>query len=283
MKNVVLLPNPNKDAKLALTERVAKKLLSIGLCVYIDASYDAKIDGCAEYTAFPRDAELIIVIGGDGSILDASVTAIEYDIPIVGVNLGRLGYLSEVEPDNIDVFSRLTSDAYVINDMMLLEVTHCTGALERRSERFAVNDVIISHNNFLGIAEFKLENSRGEAVKYRADGIILSTPQGSTAYSLSAGGPIVSDSIDSIVATPICPHSFFNRSIIFSPSERLTLKNNGNEELNISLDGRLFLNLKKDESCVIGMADKKLKILSFKENNMFSTLFSKMRILEDIK
>lgn len=283
MKNVVLIPNPNKDVGFLLTKKVVSKLVSFGMTAYIDSSYGADAIGAVEYKNFPSDAELIIVIGGDGSILDASLTAISNDVPILGVNLGRLGYLSEIEPGNIDALSRLLKDEYKINEMMILEATHVSEKGTERSERFAVNDVIVSHNNFLGIAEFTLENSRGETVKYRADGIILSTPQGSTAYSLSAGGPVVSNSIDSIVATPICPHSFFNRSIIFSPEERLVLKNDGKAELYISLDGRYFKNLKKDESCIIGVSEKRLKLLTFKDNNMFSTLFSKMRILEDIK
>ena len=283
MKKIVIIPNPKKDVGLVITKAVLSTLVSFGATPYIDAIYSIGVPEACEYTAFPSDAELIIVIGGDGSILDASVKAIKYDIPIVGVNLGRLGYLSEIEPDNLSVLLRLATDEYKINELMLLEVTRISSEKKKHSERFAVNDVIISHNNFLGIAEFNLENSRGESVRYRADGIILSTPQGSTAYSLSAGGPIVSNSIDSIVATPICPHSFFNRSIIFSADEKLILNNNGSTELNVSLDGRFFENLEKGESCVIGMADKRLKVLSFKDNNMFSTLFSKMRILEDIK
>lgn len=283
MKNIVLIPNKNKDIDFLITERVVKKLISLGARAYISEGCNADIEGAVRYTDFPEGAELIIVIGGDGSMLDASVTAISHGVPIVGVNLGRVGYLSEIEPDNIDVLSRLVRGEYKINEMMLLEAAHIASGSLEKSKRLAVNDVIVSHNSFLGIAEFSLENSRTEEVKYRADGMILSTPQGSTAYSLSAGGPIVSHSIDSITATPICPHSFFNRSIVFSPDERLVLKNNGEAELNISLDGRFFTDLKKGEECVIGMAKKRLKMLTFKDNNMFSTLFSKMRILEDIK
>ena len=283
MKKIVIIPNHNKDTDFRITEKVIDKLVSLDASAYIAAELSNGLSGATPYVDFPNDAELIIVIGGDGSILDASVLALEYDIPILGVNLGRLGYLSEIEPDNLDELSKITSGEYKINEMMLLTTERISGEKRVKSQRYAVNDVIISHNDFLGIAEFTLENSRAEAVKYRADGVILSTPQGSTAYSLSAGGPIVSNAIDSIVATPICPHSFFNRSIIFSPDEKLVLKNDGKAELNISIDGRFFENLDMGDYCVIKMAEKRLKILSFKDNNMFSTLFRKMRILEDIK
>ena len=284
MKNVVIIPNPTKDPQFSVTKNLVKKLISLGITVYIDEKFSDGFSGeVAFYDKIPASAELIIVVGGDGSILDASVTAIEEDIPILGVNLGKVGYLSEVEPDNLDILSGLVCGDYKIQEKMLLSVVYKSAGTETRAVRLAVNDVIVSHDTFVGIADFILENSVGDCVKYRADGLILSTPAGSTAYSLSAGGPIVSHDIDSITATPICPHSFFNRSIIFKSTEKIKLKNTSNTPLNVSVDGRYFHSVARDEECVIKMADKKLRVLTFSENNMFSTLFKKMRILEDIK
>ena len=284
MKNIAVIPNINKDLSLSVTKDLAEKLLSFGAEVYIESKYSAAVSpSVISYDSFPESAELIIVVGGDGSILDASVIALERDIPILGVNLGKVGYLSEVEPDNLDILSGIFSGNYSIEEKMLLCVNHVSDRVVHKAERLAVNDVIISHDTFLGIADFTLENSVGDCVKYRADGLILSTPAGSTAYSLSAGGPIVSHDIDSIVATPICPHSFFNRSIIFKSTENIKLKNISKTVLNISIDGRYFANLSVGEECQIKMAERKLKVLTFCENNMFSTLFKKMRILEDIK
>ena len=284
MKHVVIIPNPSKDTDFRVTKNLFDKLISFGAEVYIDNKYgNIAPSGVKGYNTFPENAELIIVVGGDGSILDASVTAIDKDIPILGVNLGKVGYLSEVEPDNLDILSGIFSGNYIIEEKMLLTVNHITPDKVVRADRLAVNDVIVSHDSFLGIADFTLENNNGDFVKYRADGLILSTPAGSTAYSLSAGGPIVSHDIDSIVATPICPHSFFNRSIIFKSTENIKLKNKSNTVLNVSIDGRYFTNLSFEEECVIKMADKRLRVLTFSKNNMFSTLFKKMTILEDIK
>jgi len=284
MKNIVLMPNPTKDIGLKVTNNLAARLIDFGGEVYIDEGLEGiECDAVKRYVSFPNDAELIIVVGGDGSILDASVTAIKYDIPLLGVNLGKVGYLSEVEPDNLDILSRIFSGNYTVEEKMLLSVSHHSFGAVTKSDRLAVNDVIISHDTFLGIADFILENSASDSVKYRADGLILSTPAGSTAYSLSAGGPIVSHDIDSIVATPICPHSFFNRSIIFKADEIIKIRNVSNTVLNVSIDGRYFTSLSNTDECVINMSDKKLKVLTFLESNMFSTLFKKMRILEDIK
>ena len=284
MKHIAIIPNPKKDQGLSVTKNLTSKLLAFGAEVYIDEKHGAGLcDSVKRYTEFPKDAELIIVVGGDGSILDASVTAINNDIPILGVNLGKVGYLSEVEPDNFDILHRLFTGQYTVEEKMLLSASRVASGMVEKADRLAVNDVIISHDTFLGIADFTLENSAGDCVKYRADGLILSTPAGSTAYSMSAGGPIVSHDIDSIVATPICPHSFFNRSIIFKAAEEIRLKNNSENPLNVSVDGRYFTGIAHGEECIIKMAEKRLKILSFRENNMFSTLFKKMRILEDIK
>ncbi len=284
MKNIAIIPNPTKDLGLAVTKSLADKLISLGAVVYIEEKYalDFK-DKAVLYSTIPSCVELIIVVGGDGSMLDASVTAIEKNIPLLGVNLGKVGYLSEVEPYNLDILSGLFTGEYTVEEKMLLSLTHISGDRCEVSERLAVNDIIASHDTYLGIADFILENSAGDSVKYRADGLILSTPAGSTAYSLSAGGPIVSHDIDSIVATPICPHSFFNRSIIFKASEEIKLKNTSKNPLNVSIDGRCFKSVQSGEECIIKTADKKLKVLTFSKNNMFSTLFKKMRILEDIK
>ena len=284
MKNIVVIPNPTRDIGLTVTKNLIDKLISLGTEVYLGESYSGYVTGRVNfYSDIPESAELIIVVGGDGSVLDASVTAIERDIMMLGVNVGKIGYLSEIEPDNLDVLEKIVEGEYTVEEQMLLSVSHISGESIVTSPRYAVNDIIISHDTFLGIADFVLENSGGDSVKYRADGIILSTPAGSTAYSLSAGGPIISHGIDSIVATPICPHSFFNRSIIFRATESIKIKNTSATALNLSVDGRFFVNLKSGDECVIKQADKKLKMLTFSKNSMFATLFRKMRIMEDVK
>ena len=149
--------------------------------------------------------------------------------------------------------------------------------------RYAVNDVAISRDGFLHIADLKIEDSIGNAVKLRADGVILSTPQGSTAYSFSSGGPIVAHDVESILLTPISSHSFFNRSVLFNSSDVIRVTNIGELSLNVSVDGRFVGALSSGESCEIKKAQSVFKILTFTKNSMFSSLFKKMRILGDIE
>ncbi len=282
MKNIVILPNANKDTSFDITKKVIDELYSLGACIYAEERYKDILPAFVTYySEFPREAELIVVIGGDGSMLDASHYAIENDIPMIGINLGKVGYLNEVEPQDISVLSSLFSENYKIEEKMTLSVAYDSVDAEIKSPRLAVNDVVISHENYLGIADFTLKSKSG-AIRYRADGLAISTPQGSTAYSLSAGGPIVSHSVNAFMVTPICPHSFFNRSIIFPIGESIEIENTGADNLNVSVDGRHFVTMKKGEKCKVAVSQNALKILSFKDNNMFSSLFKKMKILEDI-
>lgn len=283
MKSILLIPNINKDEGLVITAKIADRLYEKGAVCYLDSEYGTDLFGKAvSYTEIPENIDLVVVVGGDGSVIDASVIAVERDAPIIGINLGNLGYLAEVELDGLDVFDKLFTGEYRIEEKMLLSVEKIHQGKSEVSGRLAVNDIIISHENFLGIAEFSLTNTSGESLKYRADGLIISTPAGSTAYSLSAGGPIIAHEIDAITATPICPHSFFNRSIVFNSSEALRLYNSGRSTLKVSVDGRLYSELLPGDECRVTAANKRLKMLTFSKNNMFSTLFGKMQRFENI-
>ena len=159
MKTVVIMPNPKKDEGLFVTAKVAEKLLSIGIRVFLNSEYNSLATAGVEYYDDLPKADLIIVIGGDGSVIAASAYAVSADIPILGVNLGKVGYLTEVEPDALFALDRLVSGEYFVEDKLLLSVEYKRGGEIISTESLAVNDVVISHNEFLGIADFKVENS----------------------------------------------------------------------------------------------------------------------------
>lgn len=278
MKKALIIPNLNNDKDHNVTRGVVEKLTSLGITSFIDDSV-ASMDGATPYHALIPHADMVVVIGGDGSVIDASKYAIEMDIPLLGVNLGKVGYLTEVEPDGLSLLDKLIEGDYRVEEKMLLYTEKCGKVIER----LAVNDVVISHESYLGIADFTLTDSNGNSIRYRADGIILSTPQGSTAYSLSAGGPIMAHNVSGIIATAVCPHSFFDRSVVFDSGETIGIKNCSLNNMNISVDGRLVGALLPGEVCTVRRAEKNFKMISFQENNMFSNLFRKMKILEDFK
>ena len=204
----------------------------------------------------------------------------KYDIPLLGINLGKVGYLAEVENDNLSVLKQLKDGSYTISDKMLLEIELINkGAVV---SELAVNDIVASHDEQLLIADFKIEDSVGNVIKYRADGIIFATPQGSTAYSLSAGGPILAHDVESILMTPVSPHSFFNRSVLFNSGECIRVANISEYPLAVRVDGRMRGSLNKNEICTVRKSTRTIKMLTFSKNSMFSSLFRKMRIIGDM-
>ena len=282
MKKIFIVTNPNKDVDYAITKKTVEILKRFGAEVSMPiAERESGIVSCDYVSAPSSDAELVIVIGGDGSFIDAAAYAEQNDIPIIGVNLGKVGYLNEIEPNELESLSKIFTGEYKIVTRMLLGVTVTENENDIPFERYAVNDVVISNQEYMGISDFVVYSKDG-GVRYRADGAVFSTPQGSTAYSLSAGGPIVSHDAGAIILTPIAPHSFFNRTIVFSENEVIKVKNTSNKALNVSLDGRLVYKLNSGDKISVKASDKKLKVMTFENNNMFSNLFSKMQILEDI-
>ena len=282
MKRIFIVTNPNKDQDYKVTKKTSAFLQSFGAEIFMFSSESSSdVSGCSYVTELPENLELIIVIGGDGSFIDAAGYSELSNAPIVGVNLGKVGYLNEIEPDEIEALANVFNGEYKIVTKMLLEVLIEDNGNSVVIDRRAVNDVVISNQEHLEISDFVVYSKDG-GVRYRADGAVISTPQGSTAYSLSAGGPVVSHDAGAIILTPIAPHSFFNRSIVFGENELIKVKNTSSKSLNISVDGRLLHELKPGAKITVRSSGKKLKVLTFKDNNMFSNLFSKMQILEDI-
>ena len=283
MNKAVIIPNINKDIGLSVTESVIHKLTSIGVLAYINTEYsNIRADGVEFYSSFPDDADIVIVVGGDGSVIDASVRALDHDIPILGINLGRVGYLAEVDPRDIDVLDRLADGSYYIEEKLCLRVEIDDGDQVTVLDRLAVNDVVLSRGGEACISIIELEDSLGNNIAYRSDGIIVATPQGSTAYSLSAGGPIVAHNTHALVVTPVCPHSFFNRTVLFDSGEIISLTNSGNGPMALSIDGRLVATLNQGVRCRIRSDERHLKMVTFCKNNNFSNLFRKMKLLEEI-
>ncbi|MBE6636121.1 MAG: NAD(+)/NADH kinase [Ruminococcaceae bacterium] len=281
MKKIFLVPNPGKDKELAVTRKAAEILSEHGAELYMLEEYASfSVPRVKICNSFPSDTDLIIVIGGDGSFIDASVYAVTSNVPMLGIDLGKVGYLSEVDPSELTMLKRIFTGDYKICEKILLSATVAENGVERHIDRLAVNDAVVSHTSYLGIADFVVYSNEG-GIRYRADGVVISTPAGSTAYSLSAGGPIVSHNADAVIVTPIAPHSLFNRSVVFGADDDIRIKNTSDSALNLSIDGRLSASIAPGGKCAIRVSDKRLSVMTFKENSMFSTLFKKLKIVED--
>ena len=227
----------------------------------------------------PGDVDAIVVFGGDGSVLRALRAFAECDVPVLGVDLGRLGFLLETQTDELpQALDMLCRGGYAIERRMMLHVeAHCGGRIIRTC---AVNEVSVSRG--LSQRMIALDALIGQTLvdHYIADGVIIASPTGSTAYSLSAGGPIVSPDVPCFVLNPICPHSLQSRPIVLSDRECVTLRINmieTREGMQLSIDGQSICQMRNQEEVMVSRAQHDAQLIRFpKERNFFSLLKSKL-------
>ncbi len=225
-----------------------------------------------------KDAEVFIILGGDGTILRATRILKGAPIPVLGVNFGKFGFLSEVEEKDLySVMELLIAKDYELEDRMMLEIfIHKKG--EKKESYRCLNEVVVGKTvskRLMGLDVYVNDNF---FTNYAADGLIFSTPTGSTAYSLSAGGPIVDPSLRLIIMTPVCPHTFFNRSVIFSSEEKIRVfPTTKKEPLNINLDGQTLLEIDLDYLEIIA-SSRSLKLIKIQHHDFFYLVREKLGI-----
>ncbi len=223
------------------------------------------------------EADILIVLGGDGSILEAARRAAQRGTPILGINLGRLGYMAELEMGDLDLLSRLFSGDYTIEKRSMLRVELLSGG-ELRSFCYALNDAVISNGSVSRIVDVELSEGGERVATYRADGLIIATPTGSTAYSMSAGGAIVDPRVECFCVTPICPHSFLSRPLIFSDTSTLEVRNICAREkmLYLTVDGRMNFELYRNQVVRITKSSMETGLIRLKACGFYKKLWQKM-------
>lgn len=261
---IAVIPNPQKDIDLKYTQQVVRMLKRYGCSAVI----------CEDNGMTPlTDADLYIVLGGDGSIMRAARTAARNGTPILGINLGRMGYMAELEKDELHLIHSYFSGSYKIEERMMLSVL-----TPDDTEHLALNDAVLSNGRVSKMVTFSLYNKGGYVSTYNADGIIISTPTGSTAYSMSAGGPIVDPSVSCIISTPVCPHSLTSRPIVFSGDAQLEIKNETDRDIPmfITVDGGDNLEIKYGCYVKICRSNITTKLVRIKDESFYTTLGKKM-------
>lgn len=202
--------------------------------------------------------DVVVGVGGDGTLLEAARIAHGIDRPVVGVNLGTVGYLTEFEPDRLDqLMGTLDEEHPPALDRMTLVATTASG----RSWH-ALNDVVLEKVMSQRIVRIGVEIDGHHFTTYRADGIIVATPLGSTAYSLSAGGPVVAPELEALLLTPVAPHSLLSRSLVLSPRTRIVFTVEADREVRVNLDGREACTLTEGETLVVEKGDRPVRFIS---------------------
>lgn len=246
---IALAPNLKKENAFCVTMDVCRQLDELG-CDYTIVPEHASLfrDTRALLTddeQFFSGSDIIISIGGDGTILHTAKRAAAYRKPVLGINAGRLGFMAGLEKHELQLLSRLMEGKYTLDRRMMLSVTieELDGRIQNH---FAcINDAVVSRGQQFQMIEFIVDINGKRANHYLADGVIAATPTGSTAYSLSAGGPVMDPQINSIVLTPICTHSLFARSIVFSPDTEISISSAGDR------GNHLFLSCDGEDGCRI--------------------------------
>lgn len=251
---VAILPNlTRKNAK-----EVTDAICSFMAANSVDCCFEREYEGVfSDNCPYLDDKELfegcdiIIAVGGDGSIIHAAKRALNYSKPILGVNAGNLAFMAGLESNETGLLKNLIDGNYKVDRRMLLDVCVYDGESGKLiKQNTCINDVVIARSEMVKMIRLNVSCDEDRINEYYADGIIVSTPTGSTAYSLSAGGPVVDPRIESIVLTPICTHSLFARSIIFSSDSEVCVEvpHDETQEIAVSCDG--------DESLIIGAKSK---------------------------
>ena len=284
---IALITNFNIYDKANAAMRVAEELLAIGGAeVLLPSVNKDRIfrmhKNRREYIYLSPEeifeaADVIIVLGGDGSILDAARRAAPLGKPLLGINMGHLGYMTELEMSEISLLSRLIEGNYRIDERSMLSVSVLS---ERgvRNESFALNDAVISNGSISRVVDLELYEG-GELVSaYRSDGIIVATPTGSTAYSMSAGGPIADPKLPCLCVTPVCPHSLSARSLLFRDDAVIDIKNVCQREkmLYLTIDGRINIEIYRGDTVRVTRAAMTTRLIRLQGGSFYDRLQKKM-------
>ena len=273
MKNILVALNPSKDKD--------GKILSLVMSQITTVFKHSKVIVLNSYEMnkyrFQDKLDLLIVLGGDGTLLGVARDINgKYDVPILGVNIGNLGFLSSIEiQDFSEALKKIKNGQYIIQNRILLECTMLNQ--DDNDKGKALNDVVIARGTLSRMAKFEVFIDNKLYYRFKGDGLIVSTPTGSTGYSFSAGGPFIYPDVDVIILTPICPHTRGMQPIVLKSSSEILIKaENYNGEIYLTFDGQEAKQINDNTSIIIKKAKQIAKILLFDNYDYFNVLRQKI-------
>lgn len=283
MKRIALITNYNISEKLSAAMAVADRVMPHVEEIMIPLTYKDRImrnkSHRKEFTyktpeQIYSEPELIIVLGGDGAMLDVARRVATSGIAILGINLGRVGYMTELEMDELDLLDRVFEGKYRIDERSMLQAEVSSNSGQKKFSAYALNEAAITNGVAARIIDLELSDGDETVYTYRADGLVIATPTGSTAYSLSAGGPIVDPKLSCFCVTPICPHSLLARPLVFPDTADLRIKNICVREkvLHLTIDGRATYDLYYGDVVNIKRSELRVKLVQLKDRGFYSKI-----------
>ncbi len=272
-----LVPNLEKTNSRACAEAAIRVMKSCGIAAVMPDTMREEF--ASQKILFQpkeqglKNSDFIIAIGGDGTILHAARDAVSYDLPVLGINAGRVGFLATMEMEETNLIKKIAAKDYKIEERMLIE------ANVGKEECWAVNEIVLTRGEYSRIVDIDILCDGKPLYTIRGDGVILSTPTGSTAYAMSAGGPVVDPAVPSIGLSPICPYSLFSRTILFSPERQITLRVVSAEQsgdLLLSADGNIGIKVSAEQEILIKRSEKVFRLIRFEGKGFYEVLNQKV-------
>ena len=280
--NTAVIVNTSKKKAVLCAHEIIGLMRENGACVLMppeckDDFGEEDVTVCDSIEEMFGQSDVAVTVGGDGTIIHAAKYAARSDTPLIGVNVGRLGFAANVEKDEIGSLVKLVTGDYSVENRSLLDIE--VRKPHGSTHYLAVNDAVVAHGQLSKIVDLQLWLEGEKISQYRADGLLFSTPTGSTAYSLSAGGPILSPQMDCILMTPVCPHSLFSRSVLFEGGSTLsvTVKIPKNCSCLLTVDGEKNIGIREEDRVIIRNSDLKLKLISVRKYNFYRRLNEKLK------
>jgi len=280
-KTIAIMPHTGKPLALAVATKAAELLEKYGAKVLIPKE-DATAGDMLKYaseTALDA-ADLIIVVGGDGSILKASQDARVKKIPLLGINTGHIGFLTEIEVDEVEKYAKAIAEGnYSIEERLLIRTIVSSKRANCEGPFYCLNDAVLSRGAAARLIYFDVFVDDSFVGQYPADGMLVATPTGSTAYSLSAGGPLVDPDVSCMLLTPVCPHMLSARPIVVGVQHRFSIRvNESDGEVLLSVDGVLKASLKKGDELLVEAASERLMFAKLNVRTFYDVLRGRFQV-----
>lgn len=276
------MPNLDKKNAAECTNSVLQKIEEISAQAMMDFRYQALFEKQAviflDFYEALEQSDLVIAVGGDGTIIHSAKHAVLYDKPLLGINVGRLGFMAGLEISELSLLSKLMEQQLLEEKRMMLKCSYHSKSGTK--EFLALNDVVVSNGALSKIVDLDIHCNGKLIAEHRADGVILSTPTGSTAYALSAGGPIIEPMVECISLTPVCSHSLAARTILFSSDNKIQVSasEQNRHPIFVTIDGEEGFPLEKGEFLEVTKSDKNVRLVNLNEQSFYQVLNRKFKI-----
>lgn len=275
---VAVIPNLDKRGSSDTVEKMASFFKECGIKAYLPDNIC-----CSGYEHAPEDklyeiADVIITIGGDGTIIRFAKRAARDGKPVLGINAGRVGYLANIEQNEYKLLKKLKSGEYSVEERMMIYITAVeNGKIVGQFD--ALNDAVITSGYMSRIIDVTASVDGGDVISYHADGLIAATPTGSTAYSMSAGGPVIDPTMNCVCLTPICSHTLTAKPILVGGEKTIKLKafSKKRTDIHLSVDGRKVINIKPYTELYITKSSSNVKLIRLNDRSFYKTLSLKFR------